>query len=102
MKNFILLTFILILSSGFTKIESKSITEVLSCSELTFKNTGYSSKNVYVYGKKLGETRYLAAKFGLGAGKTTKIDTSEAGYGVTWEVEVDDRNIYGFGCEYTF
>jgi len=79
---------------------SIEISENLNCSELTFKNTGYQTKNVYVYGKKLGEERWLAASFGLGAGNSTSLDTSDAGYMVQWEVEVDGMEVSGYGCEY--
>jgi hypothetical protein len=105
MKKLIyLLPFFLILLSSFTHSDSNSIEldENLNCSELTFTNSGYATKNVYVYGKKLGEERWLAASFGLGAGKSTSLDTSESGFMVQWEVEVDGWAVSGYGCAYNF
>ena len=107
MKKLTIIIFSILLSSfAFSDSNSIELDEDLTCSELTFKNTGYQSKNVYVYGKKLGEERWLAASFGVGAGKSTSLDTSSAGYMVTWTVEVSSNygktTVSGYGCEYTF
>ena len=107
MKKFTIILFSIILSS-FSFVDSNFIEskDNLNCTELTFKNTGYQSKNVYVYGKKLGEESWLAASFGLGAGKSTSIDTSSSGYLVTWTVYVEGNygktKVNGYGCEYSF
>tara|TARA_X000000368_G_scaffold379720_1_gene335025 strand:- start:351 stop:674 length:324 start_codon:yes stop_codon:yes gene_type:complete len=107
MKKITIILFSILLSS-FAYNDSNFIefNEDLNCSKLTIKNNGYQSKNVYVYGKKIGYERWLAASFGLGAGKSTSIDTSSSGYGVTWTVYVEGNygktQVYGYGCDYTF
>ena len=105
MKQITIILFSILLSSfAFNDSNSIELNEDLNCTELTFKNTGYQTKNVYVYGKKLGEERWLAASFGLGAGKSTSLDTSSSGYMVTWTVEVEGNygrtTVSGYGCEY--
>ena len=107
MKQITIILFSILLSSfAFNDSNSIELNEDLNCTELTFKNTGYQTKNVYVYGKKLGEERWLAASFGLGAGKSTSLDTSSSGYMVTWTVEVGGSygrtKVSGYGCEYNF
>ena len=77
---------------------------LVSFGQTTFK----VSKDIYYpdITIKIGEERWLAASFGLGAGKSTSLDTSSSGYMVNWTVYVEGNygktKVNGYSCEYTF
>ena len=74
------------------------------CSEITVKNSSYETKNIYIYGTKIGSDPWLAASFGLAKGTSTSVDTSGQ-YGTTWKVYAKGQygqrsEVYG-NCNYT-
>ena len=82
-----------------------SPTNNVLCEMLTFNNNSYEKKNVYVYASDLYDT-WLAASFGLGSRGSTRLDVSDAGYGVSFKVYVSgaygETEVWGYGCQYNF
>ena len=80
-KTTIYLMFILLVSFNINNLKNNDIV----CSEITVKNSSYETKNIYIYGNKVGSDPWLAASFALAKDTSTAVDTSGQ-YGVTWKV----------------